>query len=174
MKKLIIVIVFMALNSSYAQSLKIIYGDRLYYHNKDKFYEIKKREHAESFQGYDIVDSTHIFIAYDPEKSAEASTYLAVYDIKTKTEKFIYELGGTGESFFIYNKDNDLVLFNWYNGINIFKLHKENNAIIDKFEPKLIIECEECYLPFWVDSKTIGYQQFENGEWVTKYHNLEK
>lgn len=150
----------------------MIRGNRLYYHDKDKFFEIKHLEHASNFYGYDIIDSTHIFLAYYPEKSAEASTYLTVYNINTKEEEFIQELGGTGESIFQYHKENDLVVFNWYNGLNIFKLHDSNGKIVDEISLRLILECNNCYFPFWVDTENIGYYDYENCQFILKYYKI--
>lgn len=170
--KTTIIIFFIFISNLCGQSLKIYFGDRLYYQNSENIYKIKQLERASSFQGYDIIDSTHIFLAYENEKDAEASAYIAVYDISTGDEILIEELGLTGESFFLYNKQNDLVLFNWYDGLYTFKLHNSENQITLKPEKKRIIDCKECYLPFWVNSEMVGYMVFENEKWITKYMKL--
>ncbi len=173
MEKWAFVLSLFVMTSMSAQSLTIIYGNRLYYHKADKFVEIKRLEDCSSFQGYDIVDSSHIFIAYNPEISAEASVYIVIFDLDTGKESLIEELGGTGESFFQYNPENDLVAFNWGNGINVFKLHASNNKFIEKIEPILLVECD-CYLPYWIDRNTIGYQVWENDKWRVKTVKVNK
>lgn len=142
-----------------SQSLKLIDGNTLYYHNKDKFVEIKQLEKNKYFQGYDIIDSKHILMAYnDDSESIEASVAIKVVNLETNKETLVQGLGGTGDSYFFYNKDNDLVVFGWYDGIYIFKIHNEKKDIINKnIEFIKILDCLECWIPFWVDKFTIGY-----------------
>jgi len=182
-----VILVFMGIllgfGSLPAQSLKVIYGDRLILISKGQIHVIKQLEKNSYFQGYDIVDSTHVFMAYIPHGFAEASTILAVYDMKTNLEYFITEIGGTGESFFHYNQENGLVMFNWISevkrGSAIFSFKLELNPQgtkkekLENFEPKVIFECQEdCFMPFWVDEKTISYQVWENDKITTKQYKV--
>lgn len=160
--------------NAHSQSLKIIGGDRLCYQNGANFYEIKKVKDGSSFHGYDMVDSSRVFIAYDPETGAEVSTKIAVYDVKKQSEKILGELGATGESFFVYSKETDFVAFNWYDGIYVFRLHNANKEIIRKIEPRLIVKCDSCELPFWVDASTIGYQDYKNKKVLIRYIKITK
>ncbi len=173
MKSIFVLLILIFTHCVNGQSLKIVYGDRLFYQTGNNIYEIKKLKDCSSFRGYDIIDSLHIFLAYDPETSAEASTKISVYNIETQKEKVIDELGGTGESFFVYNKKNDMVLLNLSDGLYIFKLHNSKKEIVDKLDLKKILNCTECFLPFWIDSKILGYQKFENGHLITKYFEID-
>jgi hypothetical protein len=165
---------FFTNGNTYGQQLKVVYGDRLYYQRGGNLFEIKRVKDGSSFRGYDIVDSLHIFVAYDPETSAEASTIISVYDVGKQREEIMGELGGTGESYFVYNKEADLVAFNWSEGIYVFKLPNLKKELTNNTGLKLVVRCDDCYLPFWIDMKRIGYKCFENGKPVTKYHEIKK
>lgn len=156
-----------------AQCLKFIQG-RLYYISTQSIEKIIDIKDCSKLQGYDIIDSTNIFIAYSSENSAEISTRIFIYNRNNKTKNFIEEIGGTGESIFCYNERNDMVLFNWFDGIYVFKLHdSETKQIRESLMKVKICECNECFLPFWVDNKTFGYEALENENLVIKYFKME-
>ena len=163
MKKLFVVLLMASFSFSYSQSLKIIYGNMLYYQNGKTLIKVLQREHSDSFEGYDIIDNTHIFLAYQPEEYAEAMAIISVYNIKTHREQKIQIIGDTGESFFVYNNKNDLVVFNWFDGIFVFKLHDKNNNIIKKLPYVIQIKKGDGqdYNPFWANTNTIVYQVWD-------------
>lgn len=149
--------VFLLPVNFYAQTLRVLWGNTLYYQTKDTLIEIKRLDHYR-FQGYDIIDSTHIFLAYIDPKFTAVATLLYIYDLKANKEKFIGEIGATGESEFFYNKENDYVLFDWHDGIYVFKLHDENGNIVDKIKEIKIMDWQGgTIIPFWVDKNTIVY-----------------
>jgi len=152
-----ILILFIA--SANGQSLKIFHNT-LYYQKNDTLVEVKRIEDCSEFQGYDIVDSTHIFIAY-LDDCGEASTDIIIYDTELQKEISVGWIPGTGESTFRYNRMNDLVLFNWEEGLYTFKLHEpQYEKSLTKIIPTPLFDCMNCYIPFWVDSNTIGYLQY--------------
>lgn len=152
-----------------SQSL-MVYGNGLYYRTQFSQVEIKRIDISSIFQGYTIVDSNEIFLAYQHELSAEASTDICIYEINDNKEKFLCEIGGTGESIFDYNKSNNKVVFNWIKGLYTFELPVGSYDQYQKwkFSPTLIFECKQCYAPFWIDSNTVSYQEYINDHFETK------
>ena len=171
MKRIIFILCFLlVIQKLQGQSLKVIYGNSLYLQYNKELILIKQMKKCSHFRGYDVIDSNNIFIAYQPENYAEAITYISIYNIQTKKETIIEEIGGTCESLFSYNSLNKMVLFNSFHGINIFKLYKENGEIVNKINSNLILE-GNYYLSFWVDEYTIGYYVFQDDQLITKYYS---
>ena len=156
------------------QEVKIVNGTALYFKFKEDFLKIKEFDSEISrLQGYDVVDTNYIFLAYMQKEDSEASSILAIYDIENETEHTILDLGATGESFFTYNHQRNTILFNWYDGLYVIDLPQIDQYFLSsnsssKIEPKLIYSCIECYLPFWISINKIGFKEFFENNFITK------
>ena len=141
----------------------------LFYRYHDKLVLVKEFEKECEFRGYNVIDSTHIFLAYQPEGFSEASAIIAIYDVTKKKENILFELGGAGESIFDYNKNNGLVVFNWLEGIYVCPLNnfKESNV-------KLLLKGINLFNPYWIDSSNIGYTEWSNQTWVVKKYRIKR
>ena len=169
MKKLIIYLILLFINISNSQSFKQFWNS-LYIQKCDSVFLIKELKGNSYFQGYDFIDSMRVFIAYQKEGYSEAVTVLSIYNIEVKSEMVLGELGLTGESTFSYNIENELILFNLDDGIYVLKIEE---AINKDLRPKLIYECDNCYLPFWINSNTICYFYYSDGKKMQKYIQLD-
>jgi len=127
------------------------------YQKEDVFVRVKQLAKDSYFYGYGIVDSTHIFVAYQPEEQAEASAIIQVVDLATQKANFIGELGGTGESFFDYNRQNGYLVFNWVDGIAILQLRNPAKDKSGMLSPKIIYQCQNCSETRWLDHETIAF-----------------
>jgi len=166
MRKLSLILLIGIFSIANAQELKILFGNILYYHNKDKIIEVKRLSDGNYFYGYDIIDNTKIFMAYQNESAGDADAIISIYDLKTNKEIKLGELGAVGETSFVYN--NGLVVFNWYNGIYILILDLENNS----FKKVKIYDSQTCFAPFWYNEDTVIFQVFVDSSPVTKMINI--
>ncbi|APF20836.1 hypothetical protein Calab_1055 [Caldithrix abyssi DSM 13497] len=164
MRKLILILLIGIFSMANAQELKILFGNFLYYHNKDKIVEVKRLSDTNYFYGYDIMDSTKIFMAYQNESTGEADAIISIYDLKKNQEIKLGELGAVGETSFVYNKRNGYVVFNWYDGVYVLILDIKNNT----FNKIKIYDTQTCFAPFWYDEDKIIFQIYKDGKFVNK------
>ena len=112
---------FVMYNGAYSQELKIKYRNQLFCQVDDSLFQIKILSSDSNFQGYAVIDSINVFIAYQDETNAEASTIISIVNIRTGKESKLTVLYATGDSQFEYNQENGLVVFNLLDGIYILK-----------------------------------------------------
>ena len=126
---------------------------------------VKRLGPKQDFQGVAIVDEATVFLGYSGVRG-EASTLLSVFDVRARREHLIVELGDTGESEFSYNRDNDFVVFDWYDGVYLFSLRAAVSipagpARYSSFEKGLIrlVPCAHggCFEPQWDGPRAITY-----------------
>jgi hypothetical protein len=173
-----IIILCFLVSLGHTQSLKQL-GNTLFYQDSKEFFQIMDFKNSYS-QGYDFVDSTNILIAYDDPERSEGVTIFRIFNLVNRDFiDYIDRIGSTGDSQFTYNKENDLVLFNWYNGLYVFRLHDDEGYIIRNAENRLIpvlkdpmLNACNFYYPFWIDSIKIGYSDFSTGVIDTKYMKI--
>ncbi len=167
------------IQASNAQSLKVICGD-LYLLQQGERILIKSDKDSDCFRGYDIIDSNHVFVSYEPHGIGDAATILAVIDIDMEKEIQLTEsLGGTGASIFEYNSRNDLILFDSYDGVYILKVH-DSTGNVEPYKrgkkPKKILTIDPhqgAFTCFWVDAKSYGVRMHDKVsihevEWFNK------
>jgi len=174
MIKLSFLILLFTVGLNYAQSLKILYCNRLYYQDDSVFKEIKRLGEKACFSGYEIINSEYVFLAYDKEGEAEASTIISVYNLKTNSEDYVGIIPVSGDAYFDYNQENNLVLFNNSKGLNVFNLSQALNFTQADFIQTQLILSGYYYQPFWIDSSNIGYKEWEENQWVNKSFVLKK
>ncbi len=168
MRKFILFLLIGCFSIANAQELKILFGNLLYYHNKDKIIEVKRLNDGNYFYGYDIIDSTKIFMAYQNESAGDADAIISIYDLESNKEIKLGELGAVGESSFVYY--NGLVVFNWYNGVYLLKLDLKNNS----FKKIKIYDSQTSFAPFWYNKDTVIFQVFVDSSPVTKMVKINK
>lgn len=149
MKRAVILLIAVVFDNSLASDLRI-WQDRVYYESAGSLAVVKDGVGG-NLRGYGVLDDKHIFLAYQPADQAEAVTIISVVDRDTGSEHILDELGGTGESFFDYNRKNGLVVFNWVDGIYVFEPSRH------KPEYRKVADCEDSFEVFWVDPSTVGY-----------------
>jgi hypothetical protein len=172
MKKYIFIFfIFVLCESSYSQSLFVAWS-KLFVKYRQDIFILKDLNECHDIQGYAVLDSENIFIAYDPEKSAEASTIISVYNIKDKKELLIREIGGTGESYYSYNSENGCVAFKWYDGIYVFKLFDKQKGIIKDIKLKLIKKFTGSGIVAWISTKKLLLFNYEEESVKKEYINM--
>jgi hypothetical protein len=161
MKKLLILFILLW-QSSYCQTLKVLNGV-LFYKSKTSLIKIKELENNNHFQGYEMIYSTHIFIAYDSTVgSGEACTAISIFDLNTMKEYFLDELGDTGDSSFDYCPANNIVIFNWGSGIHCFDLPKCDNTLKRNMgiTPKVLINSGGgSFDVMWINKHMVSYKE---------------
>lgn len=158
------------------QSLQLLDSSLFYrkadYRPGDKKILVKSLKYDTDFYGYDLVDNTHVFLAYQREDAPEGRAVLAIYDIEKEKEKVIDEVNAARTTNFLYNQENGMVLFNGINGISTLKIKGFLSGIFAK--PRLVIIGQDFYKIFWIDAKKFGYNEFDEKtrRVTTKYHTL--
>jgi hypothetical protein len=151
-------------------TLRLYYERSLYCQAGDSLYLVKELGEGCYFQGYDMIDSTRVFVAYMPWcEGSEPTTVLTIVDLRTKTETVKGNLAGTGDSWFQYSAENGLLVGNWGKGIYTWSL-----ARMEQTEPELVVPSEGCLLPFWLDSRTVGYVPCGFPIRQVQYYRLDK
>jgi hypothetical protein len=148
--------------AAFGQSLKLD-GTTLYYQQGGKSLPIRKLEAKTDFYGFDLMDKTHVFIAYQMQGYAEAVAVMAIYDVETGKEQKIGELGGAGESHFTYNRENKLVLYNIDDGMYALEIADPRAGSFAK--PVLILRQpagKSFYNPSWIDARTFRYEAIDS------------
>jgi hypothetical protein len=160
----------------YGQSLQLL-DSSLFYRKADsrpgdKKILVKSLKYDTDFYGYDLIDSTHVFLAYQRQGTAEGRAVLAIYDIDKEKEKIVDEVGAARTTSFLYNWENGQVLFNGIDGIYTLRIKGFLSGLFAK--PRLVISGPDFYKIFWVDAKKFGYNEFDEKtrQVTTKYHNL--
>jgi hypothetical protein len=172
---LLIILSFLALffNKGNGQNLKIINGESLYYFGNTAF-KILELNDLDCLRGYDFIDSTRIFIAYTNCDGSEVYTRLDIFDINERKMNHLKSLGATGESYFSYNPDNGLIVFNWYNGIHVISLKELIQTPRTEDVPTThLVDTEVGYYPFWASVNRIGYFILKDGEMHLNYYKLD-
>jgi hypothetical protein len=170
MKKIILfLLLFVTLCQS--QILKVFWND-LYYIGKDSVAILKTLNQENGLQGYDIVDSLNIFLAYQDENYSEGLTIISVYNRKSGTENILARLVSTSSSIFLYNSEYDIVVYCSSDGFSGFKLHDAHGNIVADIEPFVIKKCK-CSHPFWINIKTVGFFEYINDKWSISYETLD-
>ncbi|GEM_PF-5003183 len=145
-------------------SLEVV-GDSLVYRDEGQM-RVIKRLPDRTFQGFAIVDHDRVFLAYSGDGEGGASTILAVSDLKSGHELFIWELGATGDTTFVYSKDNGLVAFNWCDGLYVFSikevLEQRSRPAFDleRFLTK-VASCASCDEVQWKGVDLLSYLQWD-------------
>ena len=174
MKMIFLLPLILVASFGYGQSLKMLYCNGLYYQDDSVFKEIKRLREGGCFNGYEIINNEYVFLAYDQGGEAEPSTIISVYNLKTNREDYVGMIPVSGDAYFDYNRENNLVLFNDSDGLNIFNLSQALNfSQSDEIQTQTILN-GNFYLPFWKDSTNIGYDEWEDDHWVNKIFKLEK
>ena len=155
----------------FGQSLQMI-DSSLFYRQGDKKVLVKKLPYDTDFYGYDLVDNTHVFLAYQRQGTSEGRAVLAIYDAEKEKEKIIDEVNAARTSSFLYNRENGQVLFNGIDGIYTLRIKGFLSGLFAK--PRLVISGPDFYKIFWVDAKKFGYNEFDEKarQVMTKYHTL--
>jgi len=158
------------------QSLQLLDSSLFYrkadYRPGDKKILVKELKNDTDFYGYDLVDATHIFFAYQRQDLSEGKAILAIYDVETGKEKIIVEVGAARTTSFLYNQENGRVLFNGIDGIYTLRIKGFLSGLFAK--PELVLSGTDFYKIFWVDARKFGYNELnEKTRHVeTKYYTL--
>ncbi len=158
------------------QSLQLLDSSLFYrkadYRPGDKKILVKKLTYDTDFYGYDLIDSTHIFLAYQRQDTPGGRAVLAIYDVEKEKEKVIDEVNAARTTIFLYNQENGMVLFNGIDGIYTLKIKGFLSGLFAK--PRMVISGMDFYKIFWVDAKKFGYNEFDEKtrQVATKYHTL--
>lgn len=118
-------------------------------------YKVIKR--ADSFYGYGWIDTSRVFVAYQPKEEAEAFAKLELINIDSMNATKLTTIGGAGESYFDVNPETHEVVFNDSEGIKILSI--SNNS----FRIRIVNSDAKSWGAFWVNSNTIGYLHYEKG-----------
>ncbi len=159
-----------------AQSLQLLDSSLFYrkadYRPGDKKMLVKKLTYDTDFYGYDLIDSTHVFLAYQRQDTPEGRAVLAIYDTDKEAEKVVDEVGAARTTSFLYNPENGLVLFNGIDGIYTVRIKGLLSGLLVK--PRLVISGSNFYKIFWVNAKKFGYNEFDKKtrQVTTQYHTL--
>lgn len=160
----------------FGQSLQLLDSSLFYrkadYRSGDKKILVKKLMYDTDFYGYDLIDSTHVFLAYQRQDSPVGRAVLAIYDVEKEKEKVVDEVNAARTTNFLYNQENGMVLFNGIDGIYTLKIKGFLSGLFAK--PRLLISGPDFYKIFWVDAKKFGYNEFDekNRQVTTKYYTL--
>src|SRR3990172_444624 len=102
------------------QSLQLLDSSLFYrkadYRPGDKKILVKELKNDTDFYGYDLIDSTHVFLAYQRQDTPEGRAVLAIYDAEKEKEKVVDEVNASRTTSFLYNQENGMVLFNGVDG----------------------------------------------------------
>ena len=125
---------------------------------------VKRLGPAQAVQGAALVSPSTVFVAYSSD-GAEAATVFALCEIGTSHERLIGELGATGQSRFSYNPSNDLVAFNWYDGLYVFSLGMARKSSGRGGVETLLVKVKECgdgrcFEPEWKGARIV----FKDGD----------
>jgi hypothetical protein len=158
------------------QSLQLLDSSLFYqttdYRPGDKKILVKKLTYDTDFYGYDLIDNTHVFLAYQRQDAPEGRAVLAIYDVEKEKEKIIDEVKATRTSSFLYNRENGTVLFNGLDGIYMLRVKGFLAGLLAK--PRLVLSGTDFYKIFWVNAKKFGYNEFDEKtrQVSTKYQTL--
>lgn len=141
----------------FGQSVDLI-DSALVFREGKKTILVKKMPTDTDFYGYDLVDNTHVFLAYRRQNSTAERAILALYDIESEKEKIIDEVPAARTTRFIYNRENGLVLFNGIDGIYTLRI---KGFLSGLSTPKRIMSGADYYKVFWIDANTFGYNEFD-------------
>ncbi len=155
-------IIIALIQTSNGQSLKVVFGDLTLFRGGDATI-IKSGDDCEYFQGYDLIDNNHVFIAYQPLGTDEATTILCVVEIGIGKEIPLTDtLRIRGFCTFQYNSQNDLILFDWFDGAYVLKVH-DSYGNVEPYKkgrkPRKILSIDpdkEPFSCFWIDAKRYG------------------
>jgi hypothetical protein len=138
---------------SHTQTLRVFMGTDLLYLSSSGIVKVWGLKHDDYFQGYDLVDSDHVFFAYCFADGGEPSTALRLFDLRTGKVQVLGQLDDTGDCWYTYSRENGLILLTWIDGIYTWDCVRKKGT-----EPKLVIRLPMgCVFPYWVDASTIGY-----------------
>jgi len=131
---------------------------------------VMRLQPRQEFQGTAVTRDGNVFLSYCLPIS-EAVTDLAIYDVKLKKLRRIAEIGGTGSTTFAYHPANDLIVFDWADGVYILPLDVLRKEPIepgpDRFRALLtrVAACQSCWSPSWTRDGHIQYREYdEHGE----------
>lgn len=158
--RLLVVLIAVLLGSTpplFGQTVRLVWNT-LFVQAGDSMLPVISFANCSELRGYSIVDRSHLFIARENRNSTEASTVIEVYDMDERTFRLIGEIGGTGESVFEYNVDNDMVVYSIDGEVYLFKIHDENKKVVSRVAPQLLhdIRTRASTFPFWIDNATVG------------------
>ncbi len=159
-----------------AQSLQLLDSSLFYrkadYRPGDKKILIKELKNDTDFYGYDLIDSTHVFLTYQRQDTVEGRAVLAIYDVEAGKEKIIEEVAAKRTTGFLYNRENGMVLFNGVDGIYTIRIKGFLSGLFANL--KRVLTGPDFYKVFWVDARTFGYNEFDEKtrQVTTKYHTL--
>ncbi len=158
------------------QSLQLLDSSLFYrkadYRPGDKKILVKKLTYDTDFYGYDLIDNTHVFLAYQQQDNPEGRAVLAIYDVENEKEKVIDEVNAARTTSFLYNQENGMVLFNGVDGIYTLRVKGFLAGLFAK--PRLVLSGTDYYKIFWVNAKKFGYNEFDETtrQVRTKYQTL--
>ncbi len=171
-------VLFLAIlpNVVLGQSLQLLDSSLFYrkadYRPGDKKILVKKLTYDTDFYGYDLIDGTHVFLAYQRQDTPEGRAVLAIYDVEKEKEKVLDEVNASRTTSFLYNQENGMVLFNGPDGIYILRVKGFLAGLLAR--PRLVLSGTDFYKIFWVDAKKFGYNEFDEKtrQVSTKYHTV--
>jgi hypothetical protein len=150
----------------------------LYYRIGGRRILVKRLPSSYAFQGKAVTRDGNILLAYEGE-GGEPTTVLSIYDLRLKKERVLVELVTTPGATFSYDKQTDLVVFNWsgQDGLFAFSLDAarkipNNLERLPEFKKCIVLvaKCQYCYEPRWTNDHRIEYLQWgDQGPLGTKY-----
>lgn len=156
-----------------AERQLLVEGHSLIAKTGDERIVIKRLAKDQEFQGYGFLEDDVVFMAYSTDAEGGASTILAVYEGAQKRERFLCELGATGESSFAVSASGSDIAFNWRDAIYVMPVDR----LLTAREPgpldcpsiaARILDCQSCYAPVWVGPSRVRYQIWEDPCWRTR------
>jgi hypothetical protein len=137
---------------------------------------VKALAPGQRFQGFSVVDSGRLFLAYS-DAGGEATTWVSIFSLSGWREERIVQIGATGESEFDYEASTGIMVFNWYDGLYVFSLKKSvqlpDRGRLKAFEKTLvkILSCSSgrCFEPRWEGNDRVKCRD-ETGDTPVERH----